>query len=237
MDDFSDLTAPQPAAWGDRPRHVLLQGVVGSHAYGLDTPTSDTDRRGVFLAPSMEFFGLDEPALTADNPYADEVLYELGRFAQLALRGNPVILELLYLPEYEIRTPLGDELIEMRWAFLGADRIRAAWLGAARGMLGDVRKGGGRTAKSARHLCRLLQTGIRFWQTGLLQPQLEQPDQVRAFGDRVAGGDIVAAAALLEDYERRFAQTPTVLPPAADRARVDAWLKRVRRRALDVQAA
>jgi hypothetical protein len=100
-----------------------------------------------------------------------------------------------------------------------------------------VLKGGERTAKSARHLARVLQTGLRFWRTGLLQPRLDDPAQVQAFGERVAAGDVAAATALLQEHERLFAETPTPLPPVADRARVDAWLKSVRCRTLTVQSA
>src|SRR5206468_2429937 len=32
-------------------RHVVLRCVIGSRAYGLDEQASDTDRRGVYLAP------------------------------------------------------------------------------------------------------------------------------------------------------------------------------------------
>ena len=31
--------------------HIIFECISGSRAYGLDTPTSDTDIRGVFILP------------------------------------------------------------------------------------------------------------------------------------------------------------------------------------------
>jgi hypothetical protein len=93
--DFADLKHPAPAEWKDRPGQIVLEGIVGSRAHGLAGENSDTDRRGVFIAPSVEFFGLDDVQETADNPYSDEVLHELGRFVRQALKANPGAIELL----------------------------------------------------------------------------------------------------------------------------------------------
>lgn len=42
-------------------------------------------------------------------------------------------MELVWLPDelYEVRTPLGDELIGIRGSFLSAQRVRDAYLGYA----------------------------------------------------------------------------------------------------------
>ena len=39
----------------------LLEGIVGSTAYGLAGPHSDVDRLGVFAAPTRAFHGLYPP--------------------------------------------------------------------------------------------------------------------------------------------------------------------------------
>ena len=38
---------------------VILECISGSRAYGLETPTSDTDIKGVFLLPKEDYYGLD----------------------------------------------------------------------------------------------------------------------------------------------------------------------------------
>ncbi len=230
--EFADLKTPQPVTWRDRPDGIVLEGIVGSRAHGLSWEGSDTDRRGVFLAPSVEFLGLDDVQETAANPYTDEVLHELGRFTRLALKANPAALELLWLDDYEICTRVGLELIELRMSMVGAARVRSSYLHAAADLLKVIHRGGERTAKTARHMARLLITGYRLWYDGELIVSLPDPDFVHDFGERVALGDTARADALVAQYEQQFAGTPTVLPEQPDRERVDEWLKETRRQAL-----
>ena len=37
---------------------LVFEAIVGSRAYGLNTPTSDTDIRGVFILPKHLYYGL-----------------------------------------------------------------------------------------------------------------------------------------------------------------------------------
>lgn len=240
--DFSDLRADgasQP--WTDRPADVELEGVVGSRAYGLAGEDSDEDRLGVFLAPSDEFFGLDDVAQTVKNPWSDEVLHELGKFCRLALKVNPTVTELLWLDEYVVQTPVGAELIGLRRAFLSWSYCRNAYLGYAASQFAKLKDRGdgsfsadlrNRTAKHARHLARLLVSGYGLWSTGRLQVRLDTPQWFHEFGDRVAGGDLQAAEDLLGNYETMFNETRPALPAEPDRDRVDSWLRDVRVRAL-----
>jgi predicted nucleotidyltransferase len=232
--DFADLKEPAPSCWQDRPAGIVLEGVVGSRAHGLAGDDSDVDRRGVFLAPSVEFFGLDDVQETADNPYSDEVLHELGRFVRQALKANPAALELLWLDRYEICTEVGQQLIEMRADMLGAARVRSSYLQAAGSLLKVIHRGGERTAKTARHMSRLLITGYGLWYSGVLRVSLPDPDFVHYFEEKVAGGEVVLADQMVAHYERLFAETLTVLPSQPDREKVDAWLKGIRQRALGV---
>lgn len=76
---------------------LLLECISGSKAYGLDTPKSDTDIKGVYYLSKEQFYGL-EYIPQVSNETNDEVYYELGRFVELLLRNNPNILELLASP-------------------------------------------------------------------------------------------------------------------------------------------
>jgi hypothetical protein len=80
---------------------LLLQCIGGSKAYGLDTPQSDTDIKGVFALGRQEFYGLHYTEQVA-NPSNDIVYYELKRFIELLARNNPNILELLNTPPDKI---------------------------------------------------------------------------------------------------------------------------------------
>ncbi len=76
---------------------LLFECVSGSRAYGTDLPGSDTDIKGVFILPQVQFYGLDyvEQVNSEKN---DEVYYELRRFADLLYKNNPGILEMLATP-------------------------------------------------------------------------------------------------------------------------------------------
>ena len=76
---------------------ILFEAISGSRAYGTDLPHSDTDRKGVFLLPEDQFFGLGYVPQVA-NATNDEVFYELRRFVELLLKNNPTVLELLGTP-------------------------------------------------------------------------------------------------------------------------------------------
>ncbi|WP_226995336.1 DNA polymerase beta superfamily protein [Candidatus Symbiothrix dinenymphae] len=88
---------------------LLLQCISGSKAYGLDTPQSDTDIRGVFALDKKTFYGL-RSVEQVDNPSNDITYYELKRFVELLLRNNPNILELLNTPPDKVlyRHPVMD---------------------------------------------------------------------------------------------------------------------------------
>lgn len=77
---------------------IILECVSGSKAYGLDTPTSDTDIKGVFVMKKNDYYGLDYVE-QINNETNDIVFYELGRFMELLSFNNPNILELLSSPE------------------------------------------------------------------------------------------------------------------------------------------
>jgi hypothetical protein len=220
------------------PGTVLLSGVVGSTAYGLAHEGSDTDRLGVFAAPTVAFHGLHKPQESHVTTHPDATLHEAAKWLRLALGGNPTVTELAWLDAYETRTPLGEELIGLRSSLLSAKRVRDAYLGYAtqqfrklenRGdgsFSADTRK---RTGKHARHLWRLLHQGSELHRTGVLVVRL--PPSVaascRAFGERVAAGDLSVAEHAFRSAEEAF-DGPGVLPDHPDEAAAEAWLLRVR---------
>ena len=144
----------------------------------------------------------------------------------------------MWLPDelYEVRTPLGDELIGIRTTLLSAKRVRDAYLGYAtqqfkrlydRGdssFSADTRK---RTAKHARHLRRLCHQGLELYATGRVSIRVENPEEYHRFGEQVAA-DAMAALPLLKRYEAAFDETRSALPEQPDEAPVEAWLRRVR---------
>ncbi|MES2981028.1 MAG: nucleotidyltransferase domain-containing protein [Verrucomicrobiota bacterium] len=81
---------------------MLLDVLSGSHAYGTQTPQSDIDLRGVFIAPDSFHASMEMVEQVADDKN-DEVYFELTRFFQLLEKNNPGALEILYSPPDCIR--------------------------------------------------------------------------------------------------------------------------------------
>lgn len=90
---------------------ILLDTVSGSRAYGLDTPESDTDTRGVFILPQDLYFGFTyiEQVNSERN---DHTYYELGKYLKLLAKNNPSAIELLFAPQETIifRHPLMERI-------------------------------------------------------------------------------------------------------------------------------
>lgn len=212
-----------------RSENVLLSGVVGSTAYGLAGPGSDIDRLGVFAVPTIELHGLRRPAESIVRHDPDVTLHEAAKFCRLALSCNPTAMELLWLTDFEVRTPLGTDLIAIRTSFLSAPRVRDAFLGYADQQFTRLANKGvdRRTAKHARHLLRLVDQGLALYETGVLTIRLTDPQRYLDFGERVAA-DPEYARPVLEDARQRFAYATTVLPDQPDEKPAEHWLRRVR---------
>lgn len=231
-DDEQQTTIPE-LPYGSE---VLLSGIIGSRAYGMDTPDSDTDRLGIWAAPTSLFHGFDLPidryaTLVQHTP--DVTLHEARKFLLLALKGNPTITELLWLERYETLSPAGVRLVDMREKLLSAPRVRSAYLGYAtqqydrlqhRGRFPDVPVS--RIQKHARHLLRLLDQGTLLYQTGQLVVRVSDPQRYVDFGKAVAA-DHTAATPALRAAERAF-DRPSPLPAYPDDDAAQAWLLSVR---------
>jgi predicted nucleotidyltransferase len=218
---------------------VLLSGIVGSTAYGLAGPDSDVDRLGIFAAPTLAFHGLRPPADSHVTTSPDVTMHEAAKAARLILKANPTVLEILWLPPvlYEVRTPLGEELIAIRSSLLSAWRVRAAFLGYATSQFRRLTDRGdgsfsadtrNRTAKHSRHLMRLVESCIQLYTTGELDVRLTDPQRFIDFGEQVAAGDLDIARKAIADAEDRINRASTPLPDEPDEAAAERWLLNVR---------
>lgn len=223
--------------------NVLLKGVVGSTAYGLNHENSDVDYMGVFAAPTSEVLGLGKVQESVVTKDPDTTLHEAKKFVTLCLNGNPSVSELLWLDAYEALGPLGDELVGLRRSFLSAKKVRDSYLGYATSQFerlknrgdgsfsADTRK---RTEKHARHLVRLVEQGFRLYRSGELVVNLRSsaneidPDWVFQMGEKIARNPLWAEK-YMRQAEVRFDSTKTAILGEPDVAAVERWLLRVRR--------
>lgn len=118
---------------------IILECISGSRAYGLDTPESDTDIKGVFILPKDEYYGLNYIPQVS-NESNDEVYFELGRFMELLSVNNPNILELLNTPEsavlykHPFLEEIKPELILSKLCFNTFGKFAVAQIKKAKGL-------------------------------------------------------------------------------------------------------
>ena len=105
--------------------NLILKVRAGSRAYGLETPESDFDSRGICIPPKRALLGLTGFE-QHESPGCDHVIYGLPKFVRLALEGNPNLIETLFTEDILYVNDYGRRLLEQRQAFLSknvADRF------------------------------------------------------------------------------------------------------------------
>jgi hypothetical protein len=243
-DQLSLRTAYQDEAIGlDQPdgdrlvrEHTIYAAVVGSRAFGLDTDASDTDTRGVYVAPTESFWSLAKPPAHVDGPEPEWFSWEVERFCELALKANPNLLEVLHSPLVVRQTPLGEELLDLREAFLSqlAYQTYSGYvLSQFKKLEADFRRDGVPKWKHVMHLIRLLLAARSL----LLEAKLvvdvgPNRDRLLAVKRGELSWEEVEQWRLGLHEELDNALQRTVLPATPDVARVDSWLRSVRKRSI-----
>lgn len=228
---------------------LLMEGVVGSQAYGLATPSSDIDRLGIYAVPTEDFWYLNKPAetMTGKDEIGDYTYHEAEKYVRLALKCNPTILELLWLDhEYlSVHSLFGESLIWKRSLFLSQEYVRGSYLGYATQQLERIRRRNtqgpeeewgptriAKDAKNARHLWRLCDQGVQLWMYGHMDVKLSERDAdiCRHFGETVGNtGDLEPLRAKIHWAETLFNSYSTPLPDEPDTASIETWLLNIRR--------
>jgi predicted nucleotidyltransferase len=211
---------------------IILEALMGSHAFGLATPESDKDYAGIFLEPNDKFLGLNPPndkSMTYHSvgKEADYTYHELQKFCKLAAACNPSILELLWRDDYTIIMPSGDRLIAIRNYFLSTAGVRNAFGGYAMSQAEKFRRRGRdlpRYTKHARHCFRLLRQGRQLQETGTMTLWIEDPEEFFALG-------LMGPDALWEKFEAEFAMfdaIQSVLPAEPNKEIINSTILEIR---------
>lgn len=209
---------------------IILQAITGSKAYGLDHAQSDTDRMGIFVARTVDVAGLnwtqaDESWSDAGPTGDDTTLHEIGKFLKLAMKCNPTLIELMWMNDYEILTPIGRGLIDIREAILYTKGIRDHYHGYAKSQLMRVQADyPNHKPKMARHTLRIARQGVSLLETGNFNVKVEDPEEYFAL-DKMSFDE-------LDDKIGRAVTKiqlcDSVLPEKADRDKVAKYLRVVR---------
>lgn len=97
---------------------ILFETIVGSQAYGTQTPTSDIDKKFVYILP-MDYI-LGTGYVEQININKDYTGWEIKRFLELLGSNNPTVLELLNSPEDCIvhKHPIFDHILAHKEDFI-----------------------------------------------------------------------------------------------------------------------
>lgn len=97
---------------------ILFECIIGSQAYGTQTPTSDVDKKFVYILPIDNVLGTGY--VEQLNVNKDYTGWELKRFLELMGSSNPTVLELLNTPEDCIITkhPLFQYVLDHKADFI-----------------------------------------------------------------------------------------------------------------------
>lgn len=105
---------------------IIVKAVAGSHLFGLNTPTSDKDYKGVYMPDTDDILlgKVKRSINTSTNKSstkngADDIdmeLYSLHKFLKMLQEGQTVAMELLFTPDHLIieKHPIWDEIVAMR---------------------------------------------------------------------------------------------------------------------------
>lgn len=191
---------------------IISEIIGGSHLYGLFTPSSDIDRRGVFLSTEFsKILGL-ERLETIKEEIEDSVYFEFSHFLKSLRKTNTQMIELLFA-----QTPsfiqITDEFIfvrENKYRLIDSDLFFKSLIGYIEnekrlangertGNLGSKRKQAidtyGFSPKNFSHLFRLAYCGRIFFETG------HYPVSVR-FEDKQMGEFLFSVKTQPEKYTK-----------------------------------
>lgn len=225
----------------------ILRGVVGSTALGTALEgTDDRDEMGVFVEPAEYVCGLktldhyiqrDQPEGVRSQPGdLDLTLYSLRKYCYLAARGNPSVLILLWLPEYIKKTGCGQQLIDLREAFVSKEagqRFLGYLVSQRMKLMGErsptvsrpelVAKHGYDT-KFAMHALRLGLEGIEYMTTGRLTLPTPEPDRATLMTVRRGEVTFKEALSLIQNAEATLRTLVDACEWKADMPRINRFL-------------
>lgn len=227
--------------------YEAFRSLVGSHAYGLNTESSDEDWRGIYIAPTRHIIGISmsppDSIKIADEE--DSSLWELGKFVNLALQSNPNVIEILWAdrvdvqPTYDTFTSglmgLKKEFLSQRASRTYGGYATQQWHNWQRQSGGDrshPRNVSPAARKACMHMFRLLISATHLLSTGDLLVRMSDDDARMLL--KVRSGEIgkVEISDIHDKLESDFAYAKenTVLPEEPNKLLINEWITDIRYR-------
>ena len=166
---------------------TICRIVAGSRLYGLDTPSSDVDTRGVFLNTDYaDILGLSRDKVIKSST-EDTLLIELRHYLGHLQRTNTSAIELLFAEGFDVLEDEFKTIRDNRYRLVDSERLFASLMGYIHGErrlangertgeLGGKRKAMveryGFSPKNFSHLLRLAHCGEVFFRTSVYPVRL-----------------------------------------------------------------
>lgn len=176
--------------------NMILFVRSGSHAYGTNTESSDRNYKGIFIPPLNYHLGIhDFTSVTMSTSNNDKknssddidvTIYSLKEFFRLAMKGNPNILEMLFVEQEDIlyASKEGVQLGLNREEFLSTENIKRSFGGFAKSANKYMDKPFGLDKGIARtktqHSMRVYKMAIDAFTTGSFNTKSSTPGYLKA---------------------------------------------------------
>ncbi|HEY9617805.1 MAG TPA: nucleotidyltransferase domain-containing protein [Microcoleaceae cyanobacterium] len=166
-----------------QPYPLLFATISGAHLYGFPSPDSDYDLRGVHILPVTEVVGLEtgretiEVSTLQDGLDLDLVTHDLKKFFSLLLKKNGYVLEQLYSPLVVHTTLEHMELMDIAKGCITRYHSHH-YLGFVQTQWRLFEREQPPRVKPLLYVYRVLLTGIYLMQTGRVEANLRELNQV-----------------------------------------------------------
>lgn len=215
---------------------------AGSHAYGLNTPTSDLDLRGIAIPPKRFYFGLSNwEQDEAKDEDTDRVVFLFQKVVRLALACNPNIIEIFFAPEDCIveGRQFAEDVRGIRHLFL-SKRAHQTFGGYAYSQLqrlvvhtrtkhgthAEIVEKHGYDTKNATHLIRLYRTGCELLETGEVNVRRADKEELLAIRNGAWPLERVLGEAERLRHRLDVVAAASPLPSKPDEKSVEDWVYR-----------
>lgn len=192
---MKDISIENHEAFKNCEGKMICQLIGGSTLYGLNTPESDLDFRGLFVAKNKRYLAnLDTIESIVQTNDIDSTYYEITRYLKLLRKSNTQVLEILFAPDtaFTYKHPIFDEIVAHAYDLIDTNTLKNSLkgyvfseirlaTGQRSGQLGGKRKQAvetyGFSPKNFVQILRLCKVGIEFFTTGKYMVNVKEFDE------------------------------------------------------------
>lgn len=214
---------------------VLFSKVWGSHSHDTQLPSSDVDYTGVYVAYNKDLLGLHPPSDTLTGNKPDYQIHEVKKFCDLLIKGNPVIIEMLFTDRFMWSDPKWKPLYDNRKLFLSESVVKQ-YLGYSQAQLQRFRhskpvhsKGGVAGEKWCYHMVRVAWDAERIATGGEPKTWKDGEEKEKLMAIRTGVWTTEQAIKEAEETIARIdAKKPWPIPEKASEKFLNDWLLWIR---------